>query len=207
MATSAAPATKRARAGRPPTLAAPRERILAEAAKLFARSGYDGSSVSDLAAAIGVSKAAIYHYFTTKQDIYDAIILAVLSGLNQSVGQDVARAEGGAARLRAFMVGHARYFEQHHAEFVTMLIGYSGMALPEREDAARLRDGYEKRLRDLIAQGVAEGAFRPLDLPATGRAVLSMLNWMVRWYKPGQGDSAETIAAGYFDLLVGGMRP
>ncbi|MGE8691682.1 MAG: TetR/AcrR family transcriptional regulator [Achromobacter sp.] len=207
MATSAAPATKRARAGRPPTLAAPRERILAEAAKLFARSGYDGSSVSDLAAAIGVSKAAIYHYFTTKQDIYDAIILAVLNGLTQSVGQDVARAEGAAARLRAFMVGHARYFEQHHAEFVTMLIGYSGMALPEREDAARLRDGYEKRLRDLIAQGVAEGAFRPLDVPATGRAVLSMLNWMVRWYKPGQGDSAETIAAGYFDLLVGGMRP
>ena len=41
---------------------------------------------------------------------------------------------------------------------------------------------------------------------STGRAVLSMLNWMVRWYKPGQGDSAETIAAGYFDLLVGGMR-
>ena len=70
-----------------------------------------------------------------------------------------------------------------------------------------MRDSYEKRLRELIAQGVADGAFRPLDVAATGRAVLSMLNWMVRWYKPGQGDSAETIAAGYFDLLVGGMRP
>ena len=53
---------------------------------------------------------------------------------------------------------------------------------------------------------MADGAFRPLDVAATGRAVLSMLNWMVRWYKPGQGDSAETIAAGYFDLLLGGMR-
>ncbi|NMK47222.1 TetR/AcrR family transcriptional regulator [Achromobacter sp. Bel] len=206
MATSAPPVPKRPRAGRPPTLAAPRERILEEAAKLFAQSGYDGSSVSDLAAAIGVSKAAIYHYYTTKQDIYDAIILGVLSGLTQNVGQDVDRAEGAAARLRAFMVGHARYFEHHHAEFVTMLIGYSGMALPEREDAARLRDGYEKRLRELIAQGVADGTFRTLDVAATGRAVLSMLNWMVRWYKPGQGDSAETIAAGYFDLLLGGMR-
>ncbi|MFY0478741.1 TetR/AcrR family transcriptional regulator [Achromobacter marplatensis] len=206
MATSAPPALKPARAGRPPTLAAPRERILDEAAKLFAQSGYDGSSVSDLAGAIGVSKAAIYHYYPTKQDIYDAIILGVLSGLTQTVGQDVDRAEGAAARLRAFMVGHARYFEQHHAKFVTMLIGYSGMALPEREDAARLRDGYEKRLRELITQGVADGTFRALDVAATGRAVLSMLNWMVRWYKPGQGDSAETIAAGYFDLLVGGMR-
>ncbi|UDG78295.1 TetR/AcrR family transcriptional regulator [Achromobacter sp. 77] len=207
MALTAPPVQKRARAGRPPTLAAPRERILEEAAKLFARSGYDGSSISDLAAAIGVSKAAIYHYYPTKQDIYDAIILEVLEGLTQTVGRDVAGAMGGVARLRAFMVGHARYFEQHHAQFVTMLIGYSGMALSEREDAARLRDSYEKLLRDVIAQGVADGAFRALDVAATGRAVLSMLNWMVRWYKPGQGDSAETIADGYFDLLVGGMRP
>lgn len=200
------PVQKRARAGRPPTLAAPRERILEEAAKLFARSGYDGSSISDLAGAIGVSKAAIYHYYPTKQDIYDAIILEALEGLTHTVGRDVADAVGGAARLRAFMVGHARYFEQHHAQFVTMLIGYSGMALSEREDAARLRDSYEKQLREVIAQGVAEGAFRALDVAATGRAVLSMLNWMVRWYKPGQGDSAESIADGYFDLLVGGMR-
>ncbi|MGN6458186.1 MAG: TetR/AcrR family transcriptional regulator [Achromobacter mucicolens] len=206
MALTAPPVQKRARAGRPPTLPAPRERILEEAAKLFARSGYDGSSISDLAAAIGVSKAAIYHYYPTKQDIYDAIILQVLEGLTQTVGRDVAGAMGGVARLRAFMVGHARYFEQHHAQFVTMLIGYSGMALSEREDAARLRDSYEKLLRDVIAQGVADGAFRALDVAATGRAVLSMLNWMVRWYKPGQGDSAETIADGYFDLLVGGMR-
>ncbi|PJI53707.1 TetR family transcriptional regulator, partial [Methylobacterium radiotolerans] len=63
--------------------------MLEEAAKLFARSGYDGSSISDLAAAIGVSKAAIYHYYPTKQDIYDAIILQVLEGLTQTVGRDV----------------------------------------------------------------------------------------------------------------------
>ena len=86
-----APRPEARRAGRPPMLAAPRERILEEAAKLFAHSGYDGSSVADLAAALGVSKAAIYHYFTTKQDIYDAIILAVLEGLTRHVGQALTR--------------------------------------------------------------------------------------------------------------------
>lgn len=163
MAHTAPPAQKRARAGRPPTLAAPRERILEEAAKLFAHSGYDGSSVADLAAALGVSKAAIYHYFTTKQDIYDAIILAVLEGLTRHVGQALDQAASPAERLRAFMLGHARYFERHHAEFVTMLIGYSGMALPEREDAARLRDGYEAPARSDRAR---RGRGR---VPAAGR--------------------------------------
>ena len=196
---------KRPRAGRPPTLQAPRERILEEAARLFARCGYESSSVADLAAAIGASKAAIYHYYPTKQDIYDAIILDVLGGLTAAVSQAVEQASTAPERLCQFMVAHARYFESHHAQFVTMLVGYSGMAITERDDAARLRDGYEHLLRDIIAGGVASGEFRALDVAATGRAVLSMLNWMARWYQPGGAQTAETIAAGYFDLLAGGL--
>jgi len=205
MSTSS-PVAKRPRAGRPPTIAAPRERILAEAARLFARCGYENSSIADLAAAIGVSKAAIYHYYATKQDIYDAIILDVLAGLTATVSQAVSQATAAPARLCQFMAAHARYFEDHHAQFVTMLIGYSGMAMTEREDAARLRDGYERLLRQIIADGIDRGEFRPLDVAATGRAVLSMLNWMARWYQPGGTQTAEGIAAGYFDLLIEGMN-
>lgn len=203
MSTTSPPAR---RAGRPPTLAAPRERILAAAAALFAQSGYDGSSIADLAAALGVSKAAIYHYYVTKQDIYDAIILEALNGLLASVTEASDAARGADARLRAFMLAHAAYFETHHDQFVTMLIGYSGMALPEQADAARLRDHYEALLRRILADGVDEGVFRARDVAATGRAVLSLLNWMVRWYKPGQGQTAQAIAQDYFDLITGGLR-
>jgi AcrR family transcriptional regulator len=185
---------------------APRDRILAEAARLFARSGYESSSMADVASSLGVSKAGIYHYFATKQDIYDAIIIDVLSGLSAAVKQAVAQETTPEDRLRRFMLAHARYFETRHAAFVTMLIGYSGMRPTYREDAARLRDDYEKQLRDVIADGIAQGAFRDLDPVSSGRAVLSMLNWMARWYKPGQGQDAETVAATYFDLLVGGLR-
>ncbi|MCD0503165.1 TetR/AcrR family transcriptional regulator [Bordetella petrii] len=196
---------KRSRAGRPPTMAAPRERILEEAARLFARCGYESSSVADLAAAIGVSKAAIYHYYTTKQDIYDAIILDVVRGLTADVSQAVSQASSATERLRQFMLAHARYFESHHAQFVTMLVGYSGMAISEREDAARLRNSYEKLLRGILEEGVGSGEFRAVDVANTGRAVLSMLNWMARWYQPGGVQTAEAIALGYFDLLAGGL--
>ncbi|OZI77291.1 TetR/AcrR family transcriptional regulator [Bordetella genomosp. 12] len=196
------------RAGRPPTLTAARERILEAAAALFAQSGYEGSSIADLATAIGVSKAAIYHYYPTKQDIYDAIIVEVLGGLLAAVTQACAAQQAADARLRAFMLAHADYFEAHHDQFVTMLIGYSGMALPEQADAARLRDSYEALLREILAQGTEQGVFRRREVAATGRAVLSLLNWMVRWYKPGQGQTARAIAQDYFDLITGGLcRP
>lgn len=193
------------RAGRPPTLAAPRDRILAEAAELFAQSGYEGASIADLAKAIGVSKAAIYHYYPTKQDIYDAIIIEVLEGLLSQVTRACEAADGPLARLQAFMLGHADYFESHHARFVTMLVGYSGMALPEQADAAEMRDRYESLVRSILAEGVAAGVFRERDVASTGRAVLSLLNWMVRWYKPGQGQTARAIAQDYFELITGGL--
>lgn len=196
---------KRPRAGRPPAVAEPRERILDAAARLFARCGYENSSIADLATAIGVSKAAIYHYYATKQEIYDAIILDVLAGLIAEVSHAVSQETTSSARLRQFMVAHARYFESRHPQFVTMLIGYSGMAMTEREDASRLRDDYEQLLRAIIAEGVTRGEFRAMDVAAAGRAVLSMLNWMARWYRPGGAQSAEDIADGYFDLLSGGM--
>ncbi|WP_094852632.1 TetR/AcrR family transcriptional regulator [Bordetella genomosp. 10] len=201
-----ASAPPRPRAGRPPSMPAPRASILAEAARLFAESGYENSAMADVAARLGMSKAAIYHYFRTKQDIYDAIIIETLSTLGQAVADAVAAAEGPAARLRAFMLAHARHLEAHHAKFVAMLIGYSGMSPVYREDAARLRDDYEHLLRGLIADGVAQGVFRGIDPAGTGRAILSMLNWMARWYKPGQGQSAESVAEGYYDLLLGGLR-
>lgn len=194
------------RLGRPPASDNQQQRILDHAAKLFAQAGYETTSINDVAAAMGVSKAAIYHYFPTKQDIYDAIILQTLQGLNEAVEQEVAQESEPAEKLRRFMTAHARYFEQHHTGFVVMLVGFGGMANAEfREEAMRLRDEYEGLLRQIITEAVANKSFREVGIGTTSRAVLSLLNWMVRWYKPGTGASAEQLAAEYFELLAGGL--
>ena len=51
-----------------------KERILEEALKLFARSGYMGTSMNDIAASLGVTKAALYKHYTSKQEILDSIV-------------------------------------------------------------------------------------------------------------------------------------
>jgi len=201
-------APPRKRLGRPPAVSNPRARILAAAAALFSERGYETSSLAELAAAMKISKAAIYHYFSTKQDIYDALILETLEGLSGAVEAAVAGETQGGARLRAFMLGHARFFEQHRAGFIAMLVGFSGMTNSQfHAEAMQLRDGHERLLRSIIAAGVADGSFRQLDPVTTTRAVLSLLNWMVRWFHPGAGMSAEQIALDYYELLVQGMLP
>jgi len=194
------------RLGRPPRIENQRERILQEAAILFGRSGFAAASLSDLAEEAGISKAGIYHYFKTKQDVYDAIIVETLQRLFDHVSAVVARAPDPAEQLLAFMTAHADFFERNYWAFCAMLVGFSGMNAPEpRHEAVVLRERYEHLLRDIIAAGTAQGQFRAVEPATTGRAVLSMLNWMVRWFKPGGPKTAPEIARDYADLLFRGL--
>lgn len=191
------------RIGRPPKIVNARQRILDHAARLFAEKGYETSSLAELAERMGLTKPALYNYFASKQELYDAIILATLSGLAETVTAAVARETSPSAKLRRFMVSHARYFEAHHDGFVTMLIGFGGMDRMElREEALALRNEHEHLLRTIFAEGVATRTFRGVDPVTASRAVLSLLNWMARWFKPGGGKSAEQFALDYFELLA-----
>lgn len=179
-----------------------------EAAVLFARSGFDGSSLNDLAEELGISKAGIYHYFKTKQDVYDAITIQTLQGLFDHVSAVLADATTPYDKLQAFMTAHAEFFESNYWAFRAMLISFSGMSAPQpRREAVVLREHYEHLLRSIIADGVAQGQFRDVDPAGTGRAVLSMLNWMARWFRPGGAKTASELALEYLDLLSHGLRP
>lgn len=74
-----------------------------------------------------------------------------------------------------------------------------------RQEAVDLRERYEHLLRAIVAEGVARGEFRAVDAAMTGRAVLSMLNWMARWFHPGGPKTAPEFARVYVDLLLGGL--
>jgi AcrR family transcriptional regulator len=195
------------RLGRPPRAENQRERIMHEAAMLFGRSGFDASSLSDLSVETGISKAGIYHYFKTKQDVYDAIIIKTLRELCDYVSAAVESVAKPQEKLLAFMTAHADFFERNYWAFRCMLVSFSGMAAPDPlHEAVALRESYEHLLRGIIADGVRQGDFRSVDPAATGRAVLSMLNWMARWFQPGGPKTAREIAHEYDDLLFHGLR-
>ena len=195
------------RQGRPPTIENARGRILDEAAELFARDGYDGASLGSVADAVGVTKAAIYHYFPNKKVIYEAIIVRTLKGLLQFVSHEVGRVHGAEESLTRFMTAHAEYFEGNYHGFVTMLVGYGGMEdITMIAEAKKLRDSYEALLRNIVVAGIADSQFRQVDVHVTSRAVLSLLNWMVRWFKPGHGRPAAEFALEYSSLLLSGIK-
>jgi AcrR family transcriptional regulator len=185
----------------------PRETILGHAARLFAEQGYERTSLQDVARAVGLSKAAIYHYYPTKQVIYEAIVTDLLVNLTIHVRVRVEAEVEHRERLRAFMESHAEYFEQNHSAFVTLLHGVSGIGRPQTPGQIAVRDEYEDLLRSLLAEGKAAGAFVVEDTHVCARAVLSMLNWMSRWFQPDGPKRAKSFASEFFEMFYRGLAP
>lgn len=176
------------------------------ASDLFAERGYAETSLMDIARSVGLSKAAVYHYFPTKQVLYDAIVVDLLQRLNHHVtsklpGED----ENAGVRLRAAMRGHAEFFESNFAEYVTLLHGFGGLNRVVSEDERAIRKRYETMFRSIIAKGIADGEVRTSDAAGIARAALSMLNWMTRWFDSKGKRRAVDFADDYFDLLAHGM--
>jgi AcrR family transcriptional regulator len=192
--------------GRPQTLSAPRETILAAAARLFAEKGYAQTSLQDLASAIGVSKAAIYHYYQSKQEIFEAIVVNLLERLYIAVEQRVAQTQGSVERIREALAAHAEFFQANYMEYVTLLHGFGGLRREVSPAELAMRDRYEGLIRGLVTAAEHDGKLT-VDSPGHAtRALLSMINWMTRWYRPDGEKMAADFARDYFDLLYHGIQ-
>ena len=180
--------------------------MIACAAELFAREGFENVGMGRLADAVGISKAGVYHYFRAKREILDTIVITTLDGLTESVAAATVEVDGPRDRLIAFITAHAAYFEANYWAFTTMLVGFGGLgSRGTRELVVEQRDRYEGLLRQILQEGVDSGDFRAVHLPTASRAALSMLNWMVRWFDPSGPERATDVAARYAELLLDGL--
>lgn len=208
------PSPARARAGRParPALGERYDRrradVVQAAAAVFAEHGYERTSVAELAERLGLATGALYHYFSGKEQLLISICDQLMSPL-LSASAELLEADAGAERrLRELVrvwVGHVTGHRDHLLVFqqVRHLVDHGEQWSEIRSD----RKSFERLLagaleRALDADGPGARSERDLAL----FALLGMVNHTVQWYRPRGPLSAEQIADGYVDLILGG-RP
>ena len=197
----------RKKVGRPPLVENRKEMILETAARLFGKVGFEKCSMQDISEATGVSKGTLYHYFRTKQEIYDAIFLSTLRKMTAYVGNAIDTNANPRVQLVSFFRAHAEYFDTHYWDFNATMLGVAGVSSSAlRQEAVELRDSYEGILRRIIRTGIDAGEFKIEEPNMATRAALSLVNWMPRWYRPNGSKSAAEIAVSFADLLLDGLR-
>lgn len=182
-----------------------RAEIVAHAARLFDEKGYHRTSLGEIAAAVGVQKPTLYHYFHRKDEIlfwiHEAVIDVVLErhlarqGTAMSASQQLLEVIADVLELNETRPGYGRVFFEHVRE----------LSADDRTVVREKRDRYLKLVEGLLEEGVQSGEFRELNIGLTALSILGSCNWSYQWFRPQPGSSSRQVAYVFWDIAMRGV--
>jgi AcrR family transcriptional regulator len=181
-----------------------RSELTREAARLFAEKGYHGTSIGDLAAAMGVQKGSLYAHIESKQDLLWELAREGAAAFHDSldaIPEDLAATE----RLRLALRAHLRVVAEQLDVATVFVREWRYLSAGRRDEFLAERRRYEERIRELFREGRELGELRSdLDEAIAALLFLSAANWAYTWLQAGR--DTDALADRFYALLVDGMR-
>jgi len=182
-----------------------RENIRAAAIELFAERSFEGTRMSDIAKACGITKAGLYYYFRTKTDLLDYVYQTVNESLSAALEHASDKGIPAEQRLREII----RAQVTHQVEYRTFLSVFwreRYQLEPEARRRVRTRERrFENTMRDLLKEGQVNGVFRDFDIDLRVPMVFGVLNTIHRWAHH-VDTTPDAIAEEVLDLVLNGIR-
>jgi AcrR family transcriptional regulator len=198
--------TQRARRlGRPPGSVPKEDRhedLLRAAAELFRRRGYRATRLEEIADALGVTRAALYYYVDTKQELLELICARSMQTIEGAL-DDVQALPDAAEQLREF----SRAFARNTATDAARVFFRESKELPAesrralRERAYRVNEGAV----EIIERGIASGRFRKVDALVAASGLLATLNSLPDWVRDDRHGSLDEVTEQLLDVFVNGL--
>ena len=182
-----------------------REQILARAAELFAKQGYSGTSMNQVAEACGVSKPSLYHYVRDKYQLLVEIAEDHIGRLKALVGVVQQEALAPEARVRRLIECFLEAYADAQAAHRVLT---EDVKFLEPADRKRVLDGEREvvaAFADAIALARPELREVELDKPLT-MLLFGMMNWMFTWLRPRGAYTHALMAPVVADLFFGGLN-
>ena len=178
------------------------------AAEIILQKGYDAASVSDIAQALGITKAGLYHYIHGKTQLLFDIMQYGLNELDREVAQPARKIADAETRLRFMISMHARIVTRGHGA-VTILVDEARALTPaQNRKIVRQKREYFDFLRATLREMKSQRKLRDVDVTVAAFSLLGMINWLSRWYQADGPLNEQQIAEEIVDISVNGLiRP
>jgi AcrR family transcriptional regulator len=190
------------KAPRPPV----KERLLHVATRLFARHGFEGTSVQDIVDAAGVTKGAMYHYYGSKDDLLYEVYHQLLT-MQTTHLDEIASGPGTAEeRLRAAAADVVITSCENLDDMIVFFRSLHMLPDDKQTQIRAERRLYQEKFKALVDEGVAGGTFRSdISSDIVVHYFLSAVNQLGSWYKPEGPLSATQVGDLFTELLIGGL--
>lgn len=183
------------------------ERLLAASLRLFAQQGFESTSVQEIVAAAGVTKGAMYHYFSSKDDLLYEIYHRLL-GVQTERLDAIADGPGTAEeRVRAAAADVVESTLTSIDEAIVSIRSIHMLPQPQRGQVRAERRRYHERFRAMVEEGQRTGTFRS-DVPAdlVVHFFFGSVNQLGTWYHRDGDLSLEQIAEHYAEMFMTALR-
>ncbi len=182
-----------------------RVRFCMTAARALVERGFQGTSVSDIASALGVTEAGLYHHIASKDQLFLEILTLGMDWLDEDVVKPVAEVSDAETRLSQIISRHARLTATNEPWITVLQDDMRAMPAADRAVIGLRKRAYFDLMRGLVRDLQTMGSVRPLDSTVATYSVLAMILWIPRWLNPKGRLHPERVAEEVADIALGAL--
>lgn len=182
-----------------------RDDILEAAAQVFRQKGFHGASMQDIAKAVSLQKASLYHHVSSKQEILLALLDRALELLLERISAISIQEIPADKKLREMIRAYLQILTENIDLSVVLLFEHRSLERKQHARHVPNRDKFEALWRSVLEEGVAARLFKCEDPALSTRAILGIMNWTLTWYRPNGSLGIDEIADHYSNLLLHGL--
>ncbi len=175
------------------------------AAQLFRDRGYDATSVSDVARALGMTKAGLYHHFESKEALLFEIMMYGLERVRDEVIVPVRTVRDPEERLRQLIVRHARIATRGQGAIAHLGDEIRALPTPSRRQVEQRMRIYFDLIRDTLTELKRAGRLRDVDPTVAAFSLIGMILWLPRWFRVGGRLDQASVANDLASFALGGL--
>jgi AcrR family transcriptional regulator len=182
-----------------------RDEILDAAAQVFRMKGFHGASMADIAQAVKLQKASLYHHVSSKQEILLALLDRALDMLTERISTIARQPIAADEKLRQMIRSYLLALAENPDLSSVLLFEHRSLDKKSHSRHVPYRDRFERLWWEVINEGVKTKLFNCLDIGIAVRALMGIQNWTLTWYRPEGAKTMDQIAEEYANLLFYGL--
>jgi len=180
------------------------------AAQIICEKGYDATSMNEIAEAVGITKAGLYHHISGKRNLLFQIMNFGLDALEEEVIVPARSITDAEQRLRAIITGHAqlitsRSTPQGNNPVSIVVDEVASLTSGQRRKINQRKRAYVELIRDTLQHLKDTGKLRDVDIAAAAFSLLGMILWLSRWYNPSGRLSPEQVSEEVMKIALSGL--
>jgi AcrR family transcriptional regulator len=181
------------------------QEIYLTAAQLFFEKGFESTSVSDIADALKLTKASLYYYVESKQDLLYRIVLLGLDSVKDAVLDPARSIVDAEERLKFILFNHARLAADGNHAVIIISHEMTALNSDQRTLVQSRRREYFDFVRNTLVELQQQGKLRKLNITAATFTLFGMILWLPRWYRSNGLLPADVVCRDVCNLALGGL--